>query len=82
MLLLHMLQLKSSGFKKTLVDSCQDPARSCQYLNLKDKTLLVVVNKLFVFTSVLKQNMIFQVSQWPTEWAQKFKFLQNSCRGK
>ena len=20
--------------------------------------------------------------QWPTEWAQKFKFLQNSCRGK
>ena len=26
--------------------------------------------------------IFFQFSQWPTEWAQKFKFLQNSCRVK
>ena len=51
----------------------------CQHLNLKGITLLVVVNKLFVFSSVLKQNMIFQFSQWPTESTQRFKFLQNSC---
>ena len=32
-----------------------------EYLNLKGKTLLVVVNKPFVFSSILKQNMIFSV---------------------
>ena len=30
-------------------------------LNLKGKTSLFVVNKLFVFSSALKQNMIFSV---------------------
>ena len=33
----------------------------CQYLNLKGKKLLVVVNKIFVFSSALKQNRIFSV---------------------
>ena len=31
----------------------------CQHLNLKGKTLLVNVNKLFVFSSVQKQNFFF-----------------------
>ena len=33
------------------------------------------------FSSKAKHNF-FQFSQWPTEWAQKFKFLQNSFRVK
>ena len=37
----------------------------CQHLNLKGKTLLVVVNKLFVFSSKAKHDF-FQFSQWPT----------------
>ena len=32
--------------------------------------------------SKAKHEFFFQISQWLTEWAQKFKFLQNSCRGK
>ena len=38
-----------------------------QRLNLKSKTLMVVVNKFFAFSSVLKQKRFFQFSQWPTE---------------
>ena len=30
---LRCLELKSYGFKKKLVDSCQAPTRSCQLLN-------------------------------------------------
>ena len=47
----------------------------------KDKLSLVDVNKLFVFSSVLN-TWLFKLSQCPTEWAQKFKFLQKSCRVK
>ena len=53
----------------------------CQHLNLKGKTLLVVLKKIFVFSSVLKQNIIFSLFSALTEQAQKFKCLQNSCSG-
>ena len=41
----------------------------CQHLNLKGKTMLVVVKKPFMFSSVLKQNIFFPVFSGPTEWA-------------
>ena len=31
---------------------------------------------------IQSKTWFFQFSQWPTEWVQKFKFLQNSCRVK
>ena len=31
---------------------------------------------------IQSKTWFFQFSQWPTEWAQKSKFLQNICRGK
>ena len=51
-------------------------------MDLKGKTLLVVVNKLFVFSSIQSKTWFFQFSQWPTEWPQKFIFFQNRCRVK
>ena len=47
---------KFQGINFTLQIFC------CKHLNLKGKTLPAVVNKLFVFISVLKQNMIFSVA--------------------
>ena len=50
----HRLRLtRFQGINFTLLNFC------CQHLNLKGKTLLVVVNKLCVLSSVLKQNMFF-----------------------
>ena len=34
-----------------------------------------------MFSSVLKQNMIFQFSLWLTEWSQKFKFMKWNNKG-
>ena len=48
----------------------------CQDLNMKGKTLLVVVNKLFVFSSKAKHDFFSFLSGLCTEWAQKFKFFQ------
>ena len=45
---------------------------------MKSRALLVVINKIFMFSSVLKQKMILSVFSV----AQKFKSFQNSCRGK
>ena len=65
------------------MESCQNPARSCQHLNfdlnwtqavIKGKTLLGVVNKLFVFNIKLIQSKTWF---W-AEWAQKSKFLYNT----
>ena len=66
--LLKLRLTRFQGINFTLPNFC------CQHLNLKGKTLLVVVNKLFVFSSVLKKNIIFSVFS--------VKFLQNSCRVK
>ena len=44
--------MKSFGFNKGGKEQCQDPARNEIELNLKFKKLLVVVNKLFIVSSI------------------------------
>ena len=49
---------------------------------MKGKTLLIVVNTLFVFRSVLKQNIIFSVFSVTYWMGAKIQISSNSCRVK
>ena len=85
--------IKVTQINKISKNQLHNAANGCQifnlcgkHWNLKPKTLLVAINKLFVFSAILSwskaKHDFYQFSQCLAELEQKFKFLWASCIAK